>query len=443
MRRRRDEHRTPGPSRRSSRAVEPPSIPPSPIEPPEARRAIEDEGCGRPIEPPQAAPTEDGGEIDADELLRPFDPPIIEGEESEEFAPTPVDAPVAPVHGQVLRRQDLEIPTVRILSTAEIFAPLPPTPWLVRELQLAPGRPALLYGSAGAGKTIIAQSLALAIAAGVPVWGAFPTRPGRVLHVDFDQGEHPTRKRYKRLAEGHGIDLDALGDRLSLMPFPPVPLNSPQAERFYLQHCKGVSFCVIDALRGALPNSDENDSRVGAHLALCPRVSAATGTTFMIVHHLGKSKEEAGDTVQTPRGSSALLAASGVALLVTGAGDTPKRVRVVRNSESYDGDPVADFALRFEDGAESDGVRSLRVAYQGATPDSIEPAREDAILTFVREHPGASKTAIRDAVKGNAQNTLQRIEALVARGALRAECAPRNGMRLFLASSGDEPDEPP
>ncbi|MEZ4309400.1 MAG: AAA family ATPase, partial [Polyangiaceae bacterium] len=202
---------------------------------------------------------------------------------------------------------------------------MPATAWLVRDLQLAPGRPALLCGSAGAGKTIIAQSLALFVAAGLPAWGQFPARSGRVLHIDYDQGEPATRKRYRRLAAGHGIDYLSLGERLRLMPFPPVYLNAREkAEAFLVAHCADTALCVIDALRGALPGTDENDSRIGAHVNVCSRVSDQTGTTFIILHHLGKPKDGGEDAPTSPRGSSAIIAGAGAVLLVTGAKDSPK-----------------------------------------------------------------------------------------------------------------------
>lgn len=427
MTKRGDKRRTPGHSRRSKRAVEPPFAAPIPRESPDMaeRRAIEDEACGRPIEPPQAAPDSDPGEMDHEELL-PVGPSRPEGEESDEAE---IRSP----------RPQIGFPVVKVYSTAEILAPSPPVEWIVPELQLAPGRPALLYGVAGAGKTIIAQSLALAIAAGVPLWGQFQTRKGRVLHVDYDVGG--VMLRYRRLAAGHGVGLSDLGDRLSVIRSPPIHLDSgAKMEAFLEAHCKGVLFCVIDALRTAAPKTDENDSRMGGCLTLLSRVSAQTSTAFLVLHHVGKVKDDAGDSPASPRGSSAILAASGAGLLVTGRRDAPKRVRVTRDSESYEGAPTADFMLRFDDGAESEGVRSLRVVHQGATPgDSTCPAREDAIVAYVGAHPGAGVTAIRNALGGNGQNVTDAIKALVTQGLLRSDPAPHGGVRLFVAGTEDKP----
>lgn len=436
------------PARRKARSA-PPSEPPiadrslaAPWHVAE-REAIEAEGCGRMNEPPQAAPApgEEPRDVEPEGYL-PFGP----AREHDDDAP--LDAAVAaeeqPEPQAPRARPRRELPAARILSTAEIFAPQAPTNWLVRELQLAPGRPALLYGSAGAGKTIVAQSLALFVAAGLPAWGQFPVRPGRVLHVDYDQGEHATRKRYRRLAAGHGINLYALGDRLRFMPFPTVHLNAAIFEAFLCEHCKDVVLCIVDSLRGALPGADENDSRIGAHLTVFARVSEKTGTTFVIVHHLGKSKDGAIESPMTPRGSTALLAASGVALLVTGSKDSPKSLRAMRDSESYDGDRSPAFVLRFEDGAPSDAGRALRVVYQG--PAGEEPVnraadkraeQEAAIVAYVAEHRWCSTTDAKRAVKANGQEATRMIESLVSRGVLRRAPGPRNAALLSLP---DEPD---
>ncbi len=400
---------------------------PRDIEPPIAREAIENEGRGR--------------------LIVPLAPPDAHGAEEPDHHAAPIDPPHVASASRGDRRADLDSSTVRILSTVQIFEPQPPTPWLVRELQLAPGRPALLFGAAGAGKTVIAQSLALCVAAGIPAWGQFSTRAGHVLHVDYDQGEGPTRKRYRRLAAGHAIELSDLGDRLRFAPFPPVYLSSgDKAETFFRECCQGVALCVIDALRAALPNLDENDSRIGAHLAICSRVSAQTGTAFLVLHHQGKPKDGAADANTSPRGSSALLAGSGAALLVTGSKDTPKRVRIVRDSESFEGDRATDFTLRFEDLPPVADLAPLRVVYQGAAAaEGAEEKRSDLdarILAYVREHDGCGITAARSHVGGNAALATQRIEALVERGALRRVDRGR-GASLHVAESGDEGDDGP
>src|SRR5256885_5947599 len=48
-------------------------------------------------------------------------------------------------------------------GVSEIFAPLPPQTWLVRDLQLCPGRPNMVQSYGNSGKSIVAQSIGLSI----------------------------------------------------------------------------------------------------------------------------------------------------------------------------------------------------------------------------------------------------------------------------------------
>lgn len=417
-------------ARRGKSAVDPQAADPfSTSETPEEgeRKALEEWGnrrLGDP-EPPRSAPVStDEGEMEPE-------------------ATEPENRPAVPK----ARATRSKVPQVRVLSTAEIFAPVPPTAWLVRELQLAAGRPALLYGAAGAGKTIIAQSLALHVAAGLDVWGQFPTRGGRVLHIDYDQGEGATKKRYRRLAAGLGIDYSALGERLRFMPFPPVYLNSGgDIEALLLEHCADTALCVIDALRGALPEADENDSRIGARIGVCGRVAHQTGTVFLLLHHSGKAKDGAGDSPQSPRGSSALLAGAGVSILVTGGKDTPKHVQLIRDSEFFEGGSSTDFTLRFEDEPAKGDIAPLRVVYEGAAPESDADSKRSElarkIVAYIREHDGCTVSDVRAAVRGNAKGVGDTIGALVEGGSLSREGGARGAARLHAIEpeAADESD---
>jgi len=101
-----------------------------------------------------------------------------------------------------------------LIGVPEIFAPLPPVPWLVEGLDKSPGAVNLIAGYGFTGKTIAAQALALAIASGGCVWDMFTARSGRVLHLDYEQGQRLTNERYQRLARGSKLDPNEVGDRL-------------------------------------------------------------------------------------------------------------------------------------------------------------------------------------------------------------------------------------
>src|SRR5690349_13351909 len=69
-----------------------------------------------------------------------------------------------------------------VVDTEAIFADLPPIDWVCQGLGLTPGAAACFAGYGFVGKTVIAQSIALAVAAGGDVWGLFSSKRGNVVH---------------------------------------------------------------------------------------------------------------------------------------------------------------------------------------------------------------------------------------------------------------------
>ena len=97
---------------------------------------------------------------------------------------------------------------LRILSGADLRVELPPIQWLVRDLQLAPGRPPVVAATASAGKSWGLQCMAMAVCRGAPVFGRFPVQtPGPVVHVCTDSGERATVRRYQLIARAMGCDI--------------------------------------------------------------------------------------------------------------------------------------------------------------------------------------------------------------------------------------------
>jgi hypothetical protein len=93
----------------------------------------------------------------------------------------------------------------RPMTAVEIYAPLPAIEWTLRRLELAPGAPSMFAGYGFSGKTLAAMALAQAMVAGREVWGQLEVEQGPVLHLDYEQGDWLTRRRYQRLARGMEI----------------------------------------------------------------------------------------------------------------------------------------------------------------------------------------------------------------------------------------------
>jgi hypothetical protein len=292
------------------------------------------------------------------------------------------------------------------ISTSGIFAPLPPTPWLSRDLGLCPGRPSMIAAYGYSGKTVMAQASVLALTTGRDIWGHFPVvRTIRARHFDYEQGRHASIKRYQRLALGMGIDPREIAGRLELCVFPDVYLNSSDAIDVYARETEGYGLAILDALRGAAPGEDENDSSVRRLIDMLSRVSEKNGTVFELIHHAGKTKDSHKDARMVLRGSSGIFDACGSVLVLTGEHDEPRKVQQVKAPAEAEGSSIAPFHLAIEDVAVNGNPRGgLRVVYQEIVtpPEGAEDAApkqagrpktsfadvRQAVLAVVMAEPG-------------------------------------------------------
>jgi hypothetical protein len=303
--------------------------------------------------------------------------------------------------------QGLQMP-ITLLEGPAIAAPLPELEYLVRGIGLVAGggAPHLLAGYGFSGKTVAAQSLALSLAAGLPVWGVHPVAAQRVLHVDMEQGERLTRRRYQRLARAAGIDLASLGEALALAVMPPVTLTEACANG-WRELMAGRDLVIIDSLRAASAGQDENDSSIRSGLDMLGGLSEATSCRALVLHHARKAGPDDPGGRYAIRGSSAIFDGVDSAYLFGSAKGEPVHVEQVK-ARSH-GEPVADFALVISD-VEGDGdpKAGLRVQVHGVElvaerrAARAETARKDqarrdaeAVRTALAKHPGLGTTALR------------------------------------------------
>ena len=316
---------------------------------------------------------------------------------------------------------------------ADIAKPLPPVSYLVDGLRIAKGAPLLMAGPSFIGKTAIAQSMMLSLAAGVPVFGVFRCSPCTVLHVDLEQGRDLTYRRYQRFARGTGVDLLALEDRLRVAIKPIVRLDSDDAEDVYCRALEGVDFAVIDCLRAAAPTADENSSDVRQWIDLLDRVGEKTGTVVALIHHMKKPSPNAPEGARNAiRGSSAIFDACGAVFAFTGEKGQPARVH--HEKERTKGILMEDFGLRIED-VELDGVRDAGLRVVHMEPEQLDAAEVgdpkiannvERLRAFFRATPlhHGNRKALRSLVgmKGDAFSAA--LSVLESRGEVVAEEGP-------------------
>jgi hypothetical protein len=309
------------------------------------------------------------------------------------------------------------------IDTRGIFAPLPPTDWRVPGLQFCAGRPSMLAGYGASGKTLASQAMLLASASARKVWGEFRVLdPLRCRHIDHEQGKHATLKRYQRLAIGLGITQEELGERLEVSVFPNVYLNTKGSEDIYARECEGIDIVVLDALRGATPGVDENDSKIRDCIDQLARVSEKTGTAFWILHHAGKPKDGHTDKRTVARGSSAIFDACGAVFVMVGEKGEPKLVSQQKSPAEAEGDAIDDFYLKVEDvPGETSGVRVVHQTKEQIDPPTNPNAEFEGrvrdVFEFISRTPGVGGAGhVAEALRLRRSTAFEAVRVLLERG---------------------------
>lgn len=238
-----------------------------------------------------------------------------------------------------------------LISTKELFEELPEYPWLVKGLQLAPGRISLLSGYSDTGKTVVAMSVAMAVATGKRVWDVYaPASMGKVIHLNGEMGGYITRERYQRIARGMCVNIEELiaSNNLMVGMHPSVRLDDADFEARLTALCQDAKLVVIDSLRAFSGELDENSKEIGQHILMLGRVSHQTGATFLVLHHTRKIGKDGNVNAKMDiAGSSSILGGAEWALSMQNVGKgLPLEMEHVRSPL---GKPLTKFGVRFVD----------------------------------------------------------------------------------------------
>jgi hypothetical protein len=318
---------------------------------------------------------------------------------------------------------------------SSLDSPLPEIRMLVEELDIGPGRPTGLWSAPGAGKNITAQSIALCVATGRPVFGRFAVQRGRVLHVSYDMGRVATELRYRQLANGLGITREELAGQLIVSVFPEINLTDKTAAAEFYARFQGFDLVIVDNLRTAIPGIQENDSTFGDYMNVLHQAGDRAGCTVLYLHHT--RKEDGPMTLESGRGTSATLGGSGAILGIECNGKGERKFVHLRPHDMAMGlrAPMwlclhVDKARgTFDTGKREGSFRLEAVDEAPAKTDKERQAKRELrekILTAVRASPGIGTVALRKAVGGNSGDCDDTIEGLLKAFSLKDEKEGQN-----------------
>lgn len=318
--------------------------------------------------------------------------------------------------------------------------PLPKTDYLVERLGIAPGRPTLLYGPSGTGKTVVVTHIATCVALNRKLFDRYDVRASLVHMLDLELGENEMSVRLRQQVLGLGARLED-APALSFRSFPRMRLDDPGARDALMRAAEGRGLIVIDPLSRAT-HCSENDARgVSDALALTTDVSVATGAVFLWVAHAGKKLSSG------MRGSSTIRDASQCVLCVTSPG--PGRITIEQTKAVPN--VVAPVHLQLEEvGAVVSGrAEGLRLVEYDPDETVTAPAANkldvrQEIIRHLEENPeGLSGRDLRKNVGGNTARLIASTKILLAQRVLIVRPDPKDGRKQIYMLARNAPDFEP
>lgn len=178
----------------------------------------------------------------------------------------------------------------------------PPTPpghqWMVEPLILK-GRPALLFGPGGVGKSLVGLTCGLSVACGREIIpGIPPAVKGNVLYLDWETTADVINDRIQAISLGHGFKPAGMLYRRCVRP-----LADDAEELSAIVVEKKVVLVIVDSAAYAMgaqgEYGDANESVLRLHEAL-----RLIGATSLIIDHVNKTDQRAKPGTATPYGSA-------------------------------------------------------------------------------------------------------------------------------------------
>lgn len=178
-------------------------------------------------------------------------------------------------------------------------APLPPGhQWMVEPIILK-GRPSMIFGPGGVGKSLLGLTCGMSVANGREIIpGIAPAMKGHVLYLDWETTREVINDRIQAIGAGHGFKPAGMLYRRCVRP-----LADDAEELSAVVAEKKVVLVIVDSAAYAMgaqgEYGDANESVLRLHEAL-----RLIGATALIIDHVNKTDQRAKPGSATPYGSA-------------------------------------------------------------------------------------------------------------------------------------------
>jgi len=186
-----------------------------------------------------------------------------------------------------------------MISEVGLNPPTPPGHQFMVEPLIMKGRPALLFGPGGVGKSLLALTCGLSVACGREIIpGIVPAVHGPVLYLDWETTAEVINDRIQAIAAGHKFKPEGMFYRRCVRP-----LADDAEELSAIVATKGIVLVIVDSAAYAMGSQgeygDANESVLRMHEAL-----RLIGVTAQIVDHVNKTDARAKGGTASPYGSA-------------------------------------------------------------------------------------------------------------------------------------------
>lgn len=305
---------------------------------------------------------------------------------------------------------------------------LPPKKYIVKRFEIEEGTITGLCASGSSGKSFFLQYLACCVSSGKPFFDKFDVKQGKVLHLDQEQSEIQTQRRYERLAgwlELKELDIDrvVLENKINLSNIKSIRAELEEA-------FAGYTLVLIDSLK-AISSIDENSADIEEVPKMLKRISEKLGFAVVLIHHKGKSSD---NTKQSGRGHSSIYDSFDNQFdLEHGIDSTDYEItcKKVRDAKLADG---INYTI-IDDGPFNEEQNCMEMVKFQLLNDEVKPVKKEhknLILKCLQDKSVKNQSEIFKEVKGDRNTFNKTLKQLTEEGLIseHAERGPK-GAKLF------------